>query len=136
MWPVILIGGLIALGGVLLSSVKEEEKRECMVCGKEIKDDIPQDLCDECRLLNISDVEVFSANYLGDKYKPCNDVGVVSSLPHRDKFDAMVELKMRAKRMGCDIIHDVVWKCHKGCSGNYVYSIWRAEGVAAQRGNK
>lgn len=133
MWPVLLGAGALVVGVLALLSDKEQEKRYCWVCGKEVKDDMIQCFCDECRVLNISTVEVYPDSYHGNKYKPCIDVGVIEARGYRDREDVLIELKMRAKRLGCDVVHDVAWDKSKDMSGNYIYTRWSAKGIAAQR---
>lgn len=134
MLPIIAAGGLAVYAAY--KYLTRRVTKVCYLCNDVLdeKEFTNSYYCPKCSLLRNNNVELFSENYQGNKYKPCTDKERITSNHFDDKFIAENELKMIATRMGCDVVHDVRLNYDMHNSGNYIYKIWWAEGIAAKRG--
>ena len=140
MLPVVaVVAGAVVIGygAYKLLFDNEPEKHFCSLCNQEINNpDVSSRgnrYCSICLSSPYNSVEVFSAGYQGDRYKPCVDKKTISTCYFKDKGDAEFELKLKASLIGCNVVYNVSYDSKKERDGNYYYSVWKAEGKAAKK---
>jgi uncharacterized protein YbjQ (UPF0145 family) len=109
----------------------------CDICGETVcADCLTEHLfeyCPTCMQNAENTVETYSVTYKGNKYKPCTDIGEIETNWFRRRDNALKELKMRAARLGCDVVYNVNYDEDTENEGNYFYSVWQATGIAAKK---
>ena len=119
------------------NKICEPQKRFCSLCSQELKNfvkDYPRNIyCPICLSLPHESVEVFTTGYRGTRYKPCVDKENISTDYFKDKLAAEFELKLKASLLDCNVVYNVSFISKKENDGNYYYSVWKAEGMAAQK---
>ena len=117
----------------------EPPKRFCSLCNQELKDNVenyPGNLyCTTCLSLPHEAVKVYPTGYEGNCYKPCVDKEIILTDYFRDRNKAKFELKLKASLLDCNVVYNVSFDQKKKYSGNYIYSVWKAQGMAAKKVN-